>query len=75
MADVRGLTATPGSGMAPGVGLREVDHFAVCVEPGRLDRTVEYYLRALDFDLILTERSSPVTRPCASRSYRASRGP
>lgn len=56
VADVRGLTATPGSGMAPGVGLREVDHFAVCVEPGRLDRTVEYYLRALDFDLILTER-------------------
>jgi 4-hydroxymandelate synthase len=39
-----------------GVGLRRLDHFAVCVEPGRLDDTVEYYERALDFDLTLTER-------------------
>jgi 4-hydroxymandelate synthase len=35
--------------------LGEIDHFAVCVETGRLDALVEYYRRVLDFDLIFTE--------------------
>ncbi|MGE5830510.1 MAG: 4-hydroxyphenylpyruvate dioxygenase [Micromonosporaceae bacterium] len=56
VADVRGLTAVPNGGAAPGVGLRRLDHFAACVEPGQLDSTAEYYQRALDFDLTLTER-------------------
>jgi 4-hydroxymandelate synthase len=56
VADVRGLTAVPGGGSARGVGLRTMDHLAVCVEPGRIDETVEYYQQALDFDLTLTER-------------------
>lgn len=56
VADVRGLTAVPGSGSAPRVGLGRVDHFAACVEPGRLDETAEYYQRTLDFDLTLSER-------------------
>ncbi|PNE20911.1 4-hydroxyphenylpyruvate dioxygenase [Amycolatopsis sp. BJA-103] len=56
VADVRDLVAVPGHGSAKGGGLRRVDHFAVPVEPGRLDETVEYYQRALDFDLVLTER-------------------
>lgn len=55
-ADGRGLVAVPGRDPAPGTGLLEVDHFAACVEPGRLDETVDYYLRTLDFDLTLTER-------------------
>jgi 4-hydroxymandelate synthase len=38
------------------VGLRRLDHFAVCVEPGQLDSTAEYYERVLDFDITLTER-------------------
>jgi 4-hydroxymandelate synthase len=48
--DARGLTAPPG------VGLLKVDHFAVCVEPGQMDETVEFYRQVLDFDLTLTER-------------------
>jgi 4-hydroxymandelate synthase len=36
--------------------LGEVDHFAVCVEPGQIDATVEFYQRTLDFELIFTER-------------------
>lgn len=55
-ADGRGLVAVPGHGPAPGTGLLKVDHFAACVEPGRLDETVDYYRRTLDFDLTLTER-------------------
>lgn len=68
VADVRGLVAVPDRAEgdlppnpepppgAQGSGLRRVDHFAVCVEAGRIDETVEYYQRALDFDLVLTER-------------------
>lgn len=56
VADVRGLVTVPGHGAAPGNGLHKVDHFAVPVEAGQLDETVEYYQRTLDFDLILTER-------------------
>lgn len=56
VADVRGLARVPDGDPSPGVGLCKVDHFAICVEPGRLDRTVEYYQRALDFDRTLTER-------------------
>lgn len=56
VADMRGLARLPDGDSTTDVGLRRVDHFAVCVEPGSLDRTVEYYLRALDFDLTLTER-------------------
>jgi 4-hydroxymandelate synthase len=56
VADVRGLTAMPNRGSVSGVGLRRLDHFAACVEPGQLDSTAEYYQQALDFDLTLTER-------------------
>ena len=55
-ADGRGLVAVPHRDSARASGLRKVDHFAACVEPGGLDETVEYYRRTLDFDLILTER-------------------
>lgn len=54
--DSHHLEAVPGAEAETGTGLREVDHFAVCVEHGDLDDTVEYYRRAFDFDLTLTER-------------------
>lgn len=38
------------------IPLGEVDHFAVCVEGGQLDRTVEFYEDVLDFELIFAER-------------------
>jgi 4-hydroxymandelate synthase len=50
------LVAVPGDGDGAGTGLIAVDHFAVVVEPGQIDDTVEFYQRALDFDLTLTER-------------------
>ncbi|WP_030437841.1 4-hydroxyphenylpyruvate dioxygenase [Actinoplanes subtropicus] len=40
----------------PGVNLRLIDHFAVCVEPGRLEEVVEHYERVFDFSMIFTER-------------------
>lgn len=36
--------------------LDTVDHFAVCVEAGRLRPTVEYYKQVLDFREVFTER-------------------
>jgi 4-hydroxymandelate synthase len=36
--------------------LSEVDHFAVCLEPGTLDATVAFYENVLDFEMIFTER-------------------
>jgi 4-hydroxymandelate synthase len=38
------------------LGLQEVDHFAVCLEAGLLDPTVEFYEKVLDFEMIFTER-------------------
>jgi 4-hydroxymandelate synthase len=37
-------------------GLREVDHFAVCLEAGQLDPTVDFYVEVLDFATIFEER-------------------
>jgi 4-hydroxymandelate synthase len=56
VADLRGLDPVPHSQGGPALGLHKVDHFAACVEAGRLDETVEYYRRVLDFDLVLSER-------------------
>ncbi len=50
------LVAAPGPGAGAGTGLLTVDHFAVVVEPGQIDGTVEFYRQALDFDLTLSER-------------------
>lgn len=51
-----GLRPTAGTTPDPRIGLYEIDHFAVCVEAGQLNPTVEYYERVLDFDMIFTER-------------------
>lgn len=37
-------------------GLHMLDHFAVCVEAGRLDPTVEFYQHVLDFQMIFEEK-------------------
>ncbi|HEX6358898.1 4-hydroxyphenylpyruvate dioxygenase [Actinophytocola sp.] len=54
--DSHGLVPPGGNVTGLGTGLRRVDHFAVAVEPGQIDETVEYYQRSLDFDLTLSER-------------------
>ncbi|MEU5436807.1 4-hydroxyphenylpyruvate dioxygenase [Streptomyces sp. NPDC020719] len=41
---------------AAAAGLHTVDHFAVCLEPGQLVPTVEFYERVLDFAMVFTER-------------------
>jgi 4-hydroxymandelate synthase len=48
----------PVAGTVPRVdsGLTRVDHFAVCLEPGGVDATVEFYETVLDFGMIFTER-------------------
>ncbi|HEY9474332.1 MAG TPA: 4-hydroxyphenylpyruvate dioxygenase, partial [Mycobacteriales bacterium] len=52
-----GLVPVAGTSLVgSATGLAEVDHFAVCVEPGQIDSTVEFYEQLLDFDLIFTER-------------------
>jgi 4-hydroxymandelate synthase len=38
------------------IGLYEMDHFAVCVEAGQLDATIEFYEQVLDLEMIFTER-------------------
>jgi 4-hydroxymandelate synthase len=37
------------------MGLTDVDHFAVCLEAGTLEETVDYYRRVLGFDMIFAE--------------------
>ena len=52
-----GLRPVPVGTSGPGTySLGEVDHFAVCVDAGTLDATVEFYERVLDFELIFIER-------------------
>ena len=52
--DSHGLVEVSGAGA--GTGLVSVDHFAVVVEPGQINDTVEFYRSALDFDLTLAEK-------------------
>lgn len=51
-----GLVAAREQGGGWDAGLEAVDHFAVCVEAGQLDATVEFYERVLDFEMTFTER-------------------
>jgi 4-hydroxymandelate oxidase len=65
-ADVGEHAYVPGFGVLPGPavggsaqagrGLRAVDHFAVCVEAGRLSATVDYYRRVLGCGVPFEER-------------------
>lgn len=55
--DARLPGLTPESGTAGGetTGLLAVDHFAVCLEAGQLEPTVQFYCDVLDFQMIFTE--------------------
>ncbi|MFF5107361.1 4-hydroxyphenylpyruvate dioxygenase [Streptomyces sp. NPDC000134] len=48
----------PAQGHEPGTptGLLEIDHFAVCLEPGELQPVVEFYERVLGFRNTFTEK-------------------
>ncbi|MEV8635082.1 4-hydroxyphenylpyruvate dioxygenase [Streptosporangium sp. NPDC051023] len=50
-----GLTAADTRGGRADTGLREIDHFAVCVPPDSLKPAVEFYERVLDFEMIFEE--------------------
>lgn len=74
--DVRrlpGLSPMAGGGAAD-LGLLTVDHLAVCLEPGRLDPTVEYYRSVLGFELIFEERIVVGSQAMVSRIVRSAGG-
>ncbi|SDH49912.1 4-hydroxymandelate synthase [Actinokineospora alba] len=54
--------------------LGEVDHFAVCVEAGTLDATVEFYQRVLDFELIFVERVEVGTQAMTTKVVQSQSG-
>ncbi|GAA1284261.1 4-hydroxyphenylpyruvate dioxygenase [Saccharothrix xinjiangensis] len=47
---------TPGEGPGTTSGLRVLDHFAVCLEAGSLEPTVEFYEEVLDFRVVFEEK-------------------
>lgn len=59
---------------AADLGLLAIDHLAVCLEPGRLDPTVEYYRRVLGFEVIFEERIVVGTQAMVSRIVRSAGG-
>ncbi|WP_236654551.1 4-hydroxyphenylpyruvate dioxygenase [Streptacidiphilus anmyonensis] len=50
-----GLRPVPRREPAQDMGLTGVDHFAVCLEAGTLDATLDYYRRVLGFEMIFAE--------------------
>ncbi|MFE5245439.1 MULTISPECIES: 4-hydroxyphenylpyruvate dioxygenase [unclassified Streptomyces] len=53
---VPGMRPVPRAVGAMENSLRSVDHFAVCVNPGDIDGTVEFYRNVFDFELTFTEK-------------------
>ncbi|MDN3292799.1 4-hydroxyphenylpyruvate dioxygenase [Streptomyces ficellus] len=51
-----GLAPVEQGPTGPDRGLREIDHFAIVIEPGKMDSTVDFYRTVLDFEPIFTER-------------------
>ncbi|MFD0425090.1 4-hydroxyphenylpyruvate dioxygenase [Streptomyces parvus] len=51
-----GFVPASGREAAAPTGLLEIDHFAVCLEPGELRSVVEFYERVLDFRNTFTEK-------------------
>ncbi|MGW2332214.1 4-hydroxyphenylpyruvate dioxygenase [Streptomyces sp. NPDC001700] len=78
-ADTAGLPAgfrpVEHSGAADrGVGLLEIDHFAVCVNIGELEPTVRFYKEVLGFDEIFEERISVGTQAMLSKVVQSPSG-
>ncbi|MFI7466055.1 4-hydroxyphenylpyruvate dioxygenase [Nonomuraea sp. NPDC049646] len=68
-------TASAGPGPAgSALGLREVDHLAVCVPAGELDATVEWYRRVLGFDLTFAERIAVGSQAMTTKVVRSRGG-
>lgn len=59
------VSSIDGGGPIP--GLLEVDHFAVCLEAGTLDPTVEFYQTVLGFDVTFEERIEVGTQAMLSK--------
>ncbi|QVJ01237.1 4-hydroxyphenylpyruvate dioxygenase [Nocardiopsis eucommiae] len=68
-----GLSPVAGGGAAD-LGLLTVDHLAVCLAPGGLDPTVEYYRTVLGFELIFEERVVVGSQAMVSRIVRSAGG-
>lgn len=51
-----GLLPRPGAAPAWDSNLYAVDHFAVCLEAGQLDPTVQFYETVLDFEMVFEEK-------------------
>ena len=58
----------------PQPGLSTIDHFAVCVEPGQIDRTVEFYRHTLDLELTFAERISVGTQAITTKVVQSRTG-
>ncbi len=54
--------------------LDEVDHFAICVESGTVDATVEFYEKMLDFELIFVERIEVGTQAMTTKVVQSRSG-
>ena len=54
--------------------LGDVDHFAVCVESGTVDATVEFYAKVLDFELIFVERIEVGTQAMTTKVVQSRSG-
>ena len=59
---------------AEDLGLLAVDHVAVCLEPGRLDSTAEYYRTVLGFEVVFEERIVVGSQAMVSRIVRSAGG-
>ena len=68
-----GMSTVPGSDGGR-LGLRQVDHFAVCVEAGQLDAVVGYYESALGFSNIFEERIVVGAQAMNSKVVRSASG-
>lgn len=69
-----GLRQTAGPAGDTTVQLGEVDHFAVCVEAGELDRTIEFYRHVLDFELTFEERIAVGNQAMTTRVVESTSG-
>ncbi|MGW3040415.1 4-hydroxyphenylpyruvate dioxygenase [Kitasatospora sp. NPDC001159] len=56
------------------LGLRKVDHFAICVEAGQLDQVVGFYCDVLDFAMIFEERIVVGTQAMNSKVVQSASG-
>lgn len=69
-----GLRPTADNAGESSVSLGEVDHFAVCVEAGQLDATVDFYRDVLDFDMIFAERIAVGNQAMTTKVVESSSG-